>query len=102
MYKYWVSAKNAMGYGVTSSVFQFSSWSVPEKPPSPPWNNKLVTSSSTIEIEYDEIIKNGGANILKYYVYIDDGNFGSFGPKMDNGLSLTFNTASYGLTLLAG
>lgn len=35
-------------------------------------------------------------------MYIDDGNFGPFGPKMDNGLSLTFNTASYGLTLVAG
>jgi len=36
MYTYRVSAKNAMGYGVISSEFQFSSRSVPEKPPGSP------------------------------------------------------------------
>jgi len=53
MYKYRVSAKNAMGYGVPSAEFSFSSRSVPEKPVNAPTNNKLVTSSSTFEIDYD-------------------------------------------------
>ncbi len=91
-----------MGYGDLSSIFQFSSRSVPEKPSNPPRNNPLVTLSSTIEIIYDPILKNGGSNILNYNVYIDDGLYGSYGAANNNGLITIFNSASYGLSLVAG
>lgn len=39
---------------------------------------------------------------MKYWIYVDDGDFGPFGPAIDNGLSLVFNTASNGLVLTPG
>jgi hypothetical protein len=53
-------------------------------------------------ISYEAIIENGGAPILNYNVYIDDGNDGPFGSAIDNGLALTYDTLVGGLSLTTG
>jgi len=59
--------------------------SVPDKP------QKVVRNTNTtrtqIGIEYDRIVEDGGAAILYYTVYIDDGNYGAF-TAHSNGLLL--------------
>jgi len=58
---------------------------VPDKP------QKVVRNTDTtrtqIGIEYDRIVEDGGAAILYYTVYIDDGNYGAF-TAHSNGLLL--------------
>lgn len=91
-----------MGYGQLSSVYTFSSRDVPSKPSAAPSNDPSVTSSSTIGFTYLPIIKDGGAPIMNYNIYIDDGNDGPFGAAINNGLNLNFDTAANGLTLSTG
>ena len=51
-----------------------------------------------IYIQYNAVVEDGGSSILNYNIYIDDGNGGAFGLPINNGLSLTYNTASLTLT----
>lgn len=90
-----------MGYGALSSVYTFSSRDVPSKPISAP-QNSLTTDSTNIGITYHAITQNGGAPILNYNIYIDDGNDGPFGAAINNGLNLSFDTLPNGLTLTTG
>ena len=96
--KYRVTASNFLGYGTTSSEYTFSAADVPSKPTSPPSNVPASTTQSVIYISYDEVEEDGGSPVLNYNIYIDDGNDGAFGSAIDNGNSLTYNTASLSLT----
>jgi hypothetical protein len=55
--------------------------SVPEKPSNGVRNVPSLTTKTVLAIEFDQIIENGGEDILQYDVYVDDGLDGQFlGP----------------------
>jgi len=87
-----------MGYGSYSSSFTFTPIDVPEKPPKTPYNVASSTTRTVIFLQYDALINTGGTPITQYNIYIDDGNDGAFSTKINNGVLLTYNTASLSLT----
>lgn len=101
-YTYRVMAQNFMGYGAYSSAFTFTPIDVPGKPPSPPQNIAASTTRNTIYIQYNALINNGGSPITQYNVYVNDGNDGPYSAAINNGLSLTYNTASITPALTTG
>ena len=74
-----------MGFGPFSQEFRFVPRSVPDRPLKVVRN--ILTTRNQIGIEYDQILEDGGAAILQYTVYIDDGNYGKF-TAHSNGLQL--------------
>lgn len=96
-YNYRVKTENFLGFGSPSSSFPFTPRQVPATPSSAPSNVPASTTRTVIYITYPAIINTGGAPILNYNIYIDDGN-GAYGAAINNGLLLTYNTALLTLT----
>jgi hypothetical protein len=91
-----------MGYGTISDPFWFIPRDVPDKPPTAPRNVKASTDRNTIYIEYDLVKEDGGAPILGYLIYMDDGLDGDFTMVYNNTNALTWDTSIAGLTLVTG
>ena len=89
-----------MGFGSLSQEFSFIPRTVPPKPLKAPTNVAESTSRNVIYVRYDEVIEDGGSQITKYNVYIDDGLDGDFGNGIDNGMNLLWD--STGLNLVTG
>jgi hypothetical protein len=100
-YSYKVLASNLMGYGEESAVFTFTPRSVPARPARAPRNLVQQTTRSQIHIEYDAVSENGGSELLRYNIYMDDGMDGDFLGPFENGPTLT-TWNSDGITLTAG
>ena len=84
-----------MGFGALSSQFSYIPRYLPAKPPTPPKNVAASTNRSRINIEYNALIDgaDGGSPILKYNIYIDDGDDGDFSKVAENNPTvLTWNT----------
>lgn len=83
-----------MGFGAYSNSYSFIPRSVPTKPLKAPINVQESTTRSTLFISYGKIWDDGGAPILNYNIYIDDGNNGtSYTGPIANGPSLlTWNS----------
>lgn len=93
-YTYRVRASNLMGYGAYSDSFRFIPRSVPAKPPTAPRSVEPSTNRNTIFLAFDKLWDDGGAPILNYNVYMDNGLEGAFIGPIANGPSLlTWNTA---------
>jgi len=61
--------------GQRSTISQFYACDLPVFDQRP---NKIATSNTSITINWNEPVDNGGCTIEGYAVYIDDGNFGNF------------------------
>jgi hypothetical protein len=92
VYTYRVKAANLMGYGAYSDEYSFVPRMVPGEPKLPPRNVKASTTRTTVHIEYDPVLENGGAEITAYTVYIDDGLDSDVFTPYASALSLTFNS----------
>ena len=76
-----MKAMNLMGYGAYSNSFSFIPRSVPAKPPTAPISLEPATNRNTIFLAYEKLWDDGGAPILSYNIYMDDGIDGAFiGP----------------------
>ena len=84
---------NLMGYGAYSNSFSFIPRSVPAKPPTAPISLEPATNRNTIFLAYEKLWDDGGAPILSYNIYMDDGIDGAFiGPLANGQNQLTWNT----------
>ena len=93
VYTYRVKAANLMGYGAYSGEYSFVPRMIPGEPKLPPRNVQDSTTRTTVYIEYDPVLENGGAEITSYTVYIDDGLDSDVFTPYASALALTFNSA---------
>jgi len=93
-----------MGFGSYSSVYSFIPRSAPTKPLKAPTNVIASTTRTTLYVQFEKIWDDGGAQILNYNIYIDDGNNGTSyqGPIANGPTLLTWNSALVTPALVTG
>jgi titin len=95
-YTYRVKAHNLMGYGAYSPTpHSFIPRIAPGQPTQAPRDRPALKTRSTLFIEFDAVLEDGGSPITAYNVYIDDGQDNDAFVKYPAGALLLFDTQSF-------